>query len=82
MAAEERGNTSETKKVSAVMNSNTNYKYKCNKNTIRKAKVDPEKEEEGELGAAVRRALGDGSKEKTDEGSFQQSYHKQMHIPI
>jgi len=40
MAAEEKGNTSETKKV------------------------DPDKEEEGELGAAVRRALGDGSKEE------------------
>ena len=36
-----------------------------------KTKVDPDKEEEGELGAAVRRALGDGSKE-VEEGLFQQ----------
>ena len=41
------------------------YKYKSGYKYI---KVEPDKEEEGELGAAVRRALGDGAKEAEKGG--------------
>ena len=47
-------------------------------NTNISVKVEAEKEEEGELGAAVRRALGDGSKEAVEGSSRNMKYKYEL----